>query len=150
MSLSRVVLGVAGLGLMAYAAFGLVTAAGAEPVRQALFMLALLVAHDFVLIPATVALGLVAVRMVPAWARAPTQTALIVTVTLVVVAIPLIVKGRGFADNPSLLPLDYRRGLLIAIGATWLVAATIALWTRHRRRVDRSGAGIPEPYRDDR
>jgi hypothetical protein len=130
----RVLLGGAGLGLMAYAAYGLVTDVGTEPVRQVAFLLGLVIAHDFVLIPAAIAVGLVAVRIVPWWARAATQGALITTLALTVVSIPLLVKGRGFADNPSLLPLDYRRGLLVAIGVTWVVAAAVAVWRRQRAR----------------
>ena len=50
MSAARVVLGVAGLGLMAYAAYGLVGGQGI-PGRQVLVAAALVVGHETILMP---------------------------------------------------------------------------------------------------
>ena len=127
-------LGIAGTGLMAYAVFGMVTTNGQNLGRQLVFMLGAVVAHDFVVIPLAIVGGAVASRVVPGWARAPVHAALLTTLALTVVAIPFMVKSGTFPDNPSLLPLDYRRGLLIAVGVVWLVALTAALWRRPRRR----------------
>jgi hypothetical protein len=129
-----VLLGVAGLGLIGYGAYGLVTAPGTDPGPQALAMLAFVLGHDLVLIPVATVGGLLALRVAPPWARAPAQAALLVTLALTVVAVPFLVKAGSFPENPSLLPLDYRRGLLIAAGVTWLVAAGVALGIRHRSR----------------
>jgi hypothetical protein len=146
MTPTRILLGAAGLGLMAYALVGIVTGPGTDPVRQALFMVALVLGHEGILIPVALAFGWAAVRFVPAWARPAAQAALVVTLTLTVVALPFIVNAGRFPDNPSLLPLDYRRGLLVAIAVTWLVAAaaavTVSRWRDHRtspRRRDPDG-----------
>jgi hypothetical protein len=135
MTLSRVLLGVAGLGLMAYALVGIATGPGTDPLHQALFMAALVLGHEGILIPATLAFGWVTARFVPPWARTAARAALVVSLTLTAVAIPFIVESGRFPDNPSLLPLDYRRGLLVAIGVSWLVAGAVAI---ARRRAYRS------------
>jgi hypothetical protein len=129
---TRVLLGVAGLGLMAYALVGIVTGPGSDPAHQALFMAALVLGHEGILIPASLAAGWATARFVPAWARTAARAALVVSLSLTVVAIPFIVNAGKFPDNPSLLPLDYRRGLLMGIGVTWLVAAIAVVATRSR------------------
>jgi hypothetical protein len=129
-----VLLGIAGIGLIAYALFGMVTTNGDNLGRQAVFMLAAVLAHDFVVIPLAIVGGALASRVVPGWARAPVHAALLTTLALTVVAIPFMVKSGTFPDNPSLLPLNYRRGLLITIGVVWLVALSTALWRRPRQR----------------
>ncbi|HKD96599.1 MAG TPA: hypothetical protein VKB69_03255 [Micromonosporaceae bacterium] len=132
MRTARVLLGLAGAGLLAYGAYGLVAGPDTDPGRQSLWMLAAVVGHDFVLIPLAIGVGWLATRLVPVWARGAANAALLVTLALGVVAVPFIVKAGTFPDNPSLLPLDYGRGLLVALGATWLAAAVAALVNRHR------------------
>jgi hypothetical protein len=134
MSAVRAILGFAGLGLMAYAAYGLVTADG-MPTRQVLFAAALVVGHEGILMPLAIGVGWVALRVVPPWARAAAQVALVVTLALTIVAVPMIVLAGSFPDLPSLLPRDYRRGLLIAVGITWLVALASAVVNRRRSRL---------------
>ncbi|MDT5040547.1 MAG: hypothetical protein QOE51_1532, partial [Actinoplanes sp.] len=71
------------------------------------------------------------------------RAALIVTLAVTVVAFPLVL-GRGrSADNPSLLPLHYGRGLLEIYGIIWATAGAALLmrsWRERRRR--------PPPVRD--
>lgn len=141
MRLWRLVLGVVGLGLVAYAAYGLVAAYGGGISRPLLFAAVLVIAHETVLMPAVVVVGWLAVRVVPPWSRAAVQVALVVTLALTIVAIPMIVLAGTFPDLPSLLPRDYRRGLLIAVGVTWLVAAAAALANRWRRTGSAGGRG---------
>jgi hypothetical protein len=138
MSAPRAVLGVAGLGLMAYSAYGLVVDTGV-PGRQALVAAALIIGHEAIIMPTVIIIGLVAVRIVPRWARSAAQVALVVTLALIIISIPLLAFAGTFPDLPSLLPRDYWRGLLIAVGATWLLAAAVALTKRGRAR--RSDAG---------
>jgi hypothetical protein len=140
----RILLGVAGLGVLAYGAYGLVTAPGTHPGRQILFMAALVLGHEGLLMPMALAGGWVAVRVVPPWARPAAQGALVVSLALTVIAIPFIVNAGRFPDNPTLLPLNYRRGLLVAIGVTWLVAAAVAAGSWWRARG--SDAGRPDPH----
>lgn len=135
----RGILGVAGLGLMGYAAYGLFAAYGADLGRPVLFAAALLIGHEAVLMPAVIGAGWLVVRAGPPWARAAGQGALAVTLALTIIAIPMLVNAGTFPDNPSLLPRDYGRGLLIAVGVTWLAAAAVAVatrqrWNRHNRR----------------
>jgi hypothetical protein len=130
---SRAVLGVAGLGLMAYGAYGLVVDTGV-PGQQALVAAALVIGHEGIIMPTVIVVGLVAVRIVPRWARSAVQVALVVTLALVIVSIPLLAFAGASPDLPSLLPRDYRRGLLIAVAATWLIAAAVALGSRLRAR----------------
>jgi hypothetical protein len=140
MTAVRAVIGIAGLGLMAYAAYGLVAAQGL-PGRQVLAAAALVVGHEAILMPLAIGIGLVAVRVVPPWARAAAQVALVVTLALAIVAIPLLALAGTFPDLPSLLPRDYRRGLIVAVAAIWLVAAAFAVGSRRRHRRSAGDSG---------
>jgi hypothetical protein len=130
---ARLLLGIAGTGLMAYAIVGTLTDPLAHPVEQFGALLVLVLLHDGLVVPVALVAGWLTVRCLPAWARGPVQGGLLAAAALTVVAIPFLVNADRHPDNPSLLPLDYRQGLAIAIGACWLVAAAVT-WARWRRR----------------
>lgn len=91
--------------------------------------------HDVLIAPVVIIIGALLTRLVPGWIRPYLQSGLIVTAALVVVALPML-SGRGYQPkNPSALPLDYGRGVLLAITVTWAVVALVAAgsWIVRRR-----------------
>lgn len=92
-----------------------------------LFLIGVLVAHDGFLLPLTIGVGAVAGRFVPLKLRGFVGSALVASLAVTIVALPLVL-GRGrIADNPSLLPLHYGRGLLEVYAVIWLTAAVAAV-----------------------
>ncbi|MFF5981730.1 hypothetical protein ACFY78_23070 [Streptomyces olindensis] len=93
------------------------------------------VLHDLVIAPLVLLAGLLLVR---GGARGTVRGALLVMGALTAVALPVLLRP-GRPANASVLPLDYGRNWLIALGA---VAAVAALWSavrglgRARRRPD--------------
>jgi hypothetical protein len=141
-----VLLGAVGIALVGYAAVGAAGTADIRPGRQALFLLAVLVAHDAVLMPAFLLAGYLVGRHVPASWRASVQGGLIATAALGLVALPLVL-GYGYRpDNPSALPRDYGRGLLVTLAVVWGITVAVRLarqgWVRVRRH---RAAGMPDP-----
>jgi hypothetical protein len=138
---TRALLVVAGGAVLAFGIGGLlVTAADTHPVNFATFLFGGLLAHDAVAAPVAAVVSVVLVRSVPARVRPAVMGALFVSVSLVLVAIP-VVKGAGRnPNNLSILPSHhYGRDLLLCIAAVWLLAGARAALSAHgdreRRRV---------------
>lgn len=136
----RCLLGI-GAAVMAYAVVG----ALADPDVKfgALFFLAgALVVHDGLLLPLTIGAGILLGRVLPRRVLPQVRAAFVVSLAVTVVAFPLVL-GRGrAADNPSLLPLHYGRGLLEVLAVVWATAAASAAvraWREHRRAAPPAG-----------
>lgn len=126
----RVTVGAMGVALMGVGALLLVEAGD---VRDVLVWLAgAVVLHDAVVAPVVLLTGLLLVR---GGARGPVRGGLLVAGALTAVALPVLLRP-GRTANPSVLPLDYPRNWLIALGA---VAAVTALWAVGRRFGRRRG-----------
>jgi hypothetical protein len=98
-----------------------------------IFLVAVLVVHDALLLPLSIGVGVLIGRIVPPRLRTPVRVAAVVSLAVTVVALPLVL-GRGrVPDNPSILPLNYGRGLLVVYAAVWATAAGFAV-ARHRPR----------------
>jgi hypothetical protein len=78
------------------------------------------VVHDLLLAPMFVAVGL-ATRRLSDVARTPVRLALAASALLTVLTWPLVRGWGRRAANPSALPLDYGRNLLVPIGVVWTV-----------------------------
>lgn len=88
-----------------------------KPLVLARWMVGLTVAHDLVLAPLVLLAG-VGTRRRP-WLAG----GLLVSGVVALVAFP-VVRGYGrLPGNPSLLPRDYTRGLLLTLGVVWLGTA---------------------------
>lgn len=97
-------------------------------------------AHDLILVPAVLLVGVLVARFVPAEVRAPVQGGLIVTGVIVLFAFPFV-RGYGIKpDNPTILPQDYGRGLIIVLGVVWAVTAAVTIG---RRRSHRASSAAP-------
>ena len=118
-----------GAVVMGYAILGAATDPGLKPGGVVLFLAAVLVGHDAVLLPVTIAVGALLGRFVPSWTRPSIRAAAIVSLAVGVVALPLVLGYGRSADNPSVLPLAYGRGLtffLVAVWAAALISAVVA------------------------
>lgn len=133
MRATRVALGLAGLALAGYGIVGAVTDPGEHLWSHALFLVGVLVAHDLVVLPVAIGVGWLLARYVPAWARATVQGGLFASAVITVVAFPFVLGAGRTPDNPSRLPLNYGRGLLIVLAAIWLTVAGLLLLARRRR-----------------
>ncbi|CAN5505632.1 glycoside hydrolase family 15 protein [soil metagenome] len=107
-------------------------AADTLPGRWAVLFLGSALVHDLLFAPLVVLLGLLVARARPAWARPYLQGALICTGALLLFAFPFV-RGYGRQSaNPSILPLDYAKGLVIALAVVWATAIGLALVRRWR------------------
>ncbi len=122
----RLVLAGLGVAAMGYALWMALASPDLTPTRNATFLLLIVVLHDGLLLPLFLVAGLLVHRLVPPRPRAIVQAALIVTASVTLVALPLVLGYGRTADNPSALPLDYGRGLLLTLVVIWLAAAVAA------------------------
>jgi hypothetical protein len=123
---------------MALSAYGLVGLLGEPRIGDSMswlwYFAGGLLVHDLLWAP-LVALGsLVFVRAVPARVRAVLQGALIVTATVLLIGYPALNGGGRLPDNPSILPLDYSRNLVIVLSVVWAVTAVLILRAALSRR----------------
>jgi hypothetical protein len=112
--------------------------AGGVPLGELRFGLAVLLGHDALLAPVAIGVGALVARWVPGRARAYVQAGLLVSAVVTLVALPFVIGAGRQPDEPSSLPLDYGRGLLVALAAVWVgvgaMAAVRTLLSRIRRR----------------
>lgn len=126
----------AGGAIVAFGLVGLLTAEGNGLSTFVPWFAGGALALDLLVVPLAAALGALGRRVVPTVAWPPVRAALVATGTLVVFAAPLVADLGGRPDNASLRPRAYGSGLLLALGACWLLAlaATAARVAVRRRR----------------
>jgi hypothetical protein len=131
----RWLFGIGGL-VMAYAVIGALTDPDVK-FGALLFLAGVLILHDGILLPLTIGVGVLVGRYAPQRLRTLIRAALVVSLAVTIVAFPLVL-GRGrAADNPSLLPLHYGRGLLGIYAVIWVTAGAALVtrsWRERRRR----------------
>ncbi|MFK0292885.1 hypothetical protein ACIQU6_20760 [Streptomyces sp. NPDC090442] len=131
MKVARLVMGVVGAALSGVGVWLLL-----GDVRELAGVVAWLggavVLHDAVVAPLVLVVGFVVAR---GGARGPVRGALIVAGALTVVALPVLLRP-GASANPSVLPLDYPRNWVIAVGGVVVVTTllVVARWIVRRRR----------------
>jgi hypothetical protein len=129
-----------GLGLagIAYAVVGILTDDGTSPVHQGLFLAGLIVVHDGILLPLVIGVGALTVRYLPVRVRPPVQLGLYASLVVCILALPFVIGAGRDPANPSILPLNYARGLWLVLGVIWVAAASWAVarcwpaWTSRR------------------
>lgn len=133
----RLLLGAGGVALASVGGWVLLFDLSREtPRRLVVWLAGAVVVHDLLLAPAVLLLGL-AVRRLPG--RAALRGALLAGGCATLIALPPLLRP-GEHPNPTVLPLDYQRNLLIVLlavaGATLATAAAgpakRALRRRHR------------------
>jgi len=100
------------------------------------------VAHDLVLAPIVIALGVLGSGRLPPRARAPVAVAVVLWGGLTLYAIPFLGRFGAEATNPTLLDRPYRLSWLIGMAAI-AVAVVAASWLRRRRVAARSNTRSP-------
>jgi len=135
-ALRRVLIGLGAL-VMAYAGYGILTDADVNPVGVAVFLAAVLVVDDGVVLPVVIAVGAVIGRLVPSRDRATVRVAALCTAAVTAVALPLVLGYGQSADNPSALPLRYGRGLIVVLAAIWIGGLVVIAVRRIRKHLER-------------
>jgi len=122
-----------GVPVIAYGVRGvLVDAADTHPGELARWLVGLAVVNDLLVLPAAMAVGLLARRWTPAPAWPAVRAGLLVTSVLAAVAWPLI-RGYGTdPNNPSLFPRNYATGLAAALAVVWATVLVITVVARRR------------------
>lgn len=123
-----------GGGVMAVAVTGALLDDDTRPVGHLLFLAGVIVAHDAVLLPLAIGVGVLIGRYVPVGSRTAVRVAAFVTATLLVVAVPLVLGDGRPADLPSALPRNYGRGLVILLVLIWTTALVVPVLRRAARR----------------
>ncbi|MEU3751674.1 hypothetical protein AB0H17_02745 [Streptomyces olivoreticuli] len=134
----RISAGALGLALMAAGVWALLFGADAQdPWVVAKWLLGVLVVHDGLVVPLTLAVGF-AVSRVPV--RGVVRGTLLVAAALTAVAGPVLLRP-GPVQNPTVLPLDYGRNWVLLVVLTAGVGVLAGLAVKWRRRDRSSGPG---------
>ncbi len=99
-----------------------------DPPGWALFLVKPNLAHDFLLVPMVLSIGVVVARVVPARIRAPIQAGLICSGIVALFAYPFVRRYGASTSNPTILPQDHTRGLLIVSAGVWSVTLALVVW----------------------
>lgn len=101
------------------------------------------IAHDALLAPAVLLVGLACRRLVPPVWRAPVQGALIASGSVLIVAASPLRQTAEPTGNPTIQPLDYTTATLTVLAAVWGGALLWGLWRVRSWR----GAAAPDGRR---
>lgn len=113
----RLPLGIAGIALLSFGAFRLLTEVPADMlVVLAIWLVAAVVIHDGVVSPLVIGVGWVLARVFQPRSRRYVQFALIVVALVTVVAIPLIYREDTQARAESMLLQNYLGNLTLLVG----------------------------------
>ena len=123
---TRIALGALGVLAGVYGGW-LVLSRGHDLLNLVLWLAAGVVLHDGVLALVVLAVGTVAVRLLPRAARGPAVVGAVVLGTVTLVAVPVLGRFGARSDNPTLLDRDYTVGWLVfaALVAVGVVTATL-------------------------
>jgi hypothetical protein len=135
----RVLLLLAGLWLAWYGVSLLLKMSTTDLESVALWSLGGIVLHDVVFAPACAVAGLTARKLLPATSWVPLACGAACTVTLLLIAVPVIGREHAVTDNLSVLDRPYAWGLVAALAVVWGVVGLIlirrsGLFRIHRRR----------------
>ncbi len=94
-----------------------------RPANLAKFVVGGALLHDLIVAPVAILAGVMVVRAVPRRVRGPVQAALVVSAIVALFSWPLVRAYGLAANNPTSLPHNYGRNLLVVLGLVWAVAA---------------------------
>ncbi len=123
----------AGWGVMAFGLRGILQhSIDTRPASLARFVVGGALLHDLVVAPVVIVVGVLVARAVPRRGRAVVQAALVVSGIVALFSYPLVRAYGLAANNPTSLPYNYGRNLLVVLGLVW-AAAALAVFVRMRR-----------------
>jgi hypothetical protein len=133
-----------GLAAGGYGLVGLLTAGPRVPLRSVLiWFVGSALLHDLIIAPVWIGLGWLAHRVLPRAARAPAMIGVAVSGLVSLVALPFVLGYGADPNNPSFLPRDYGRNLLLVDGAVLVAAAMWAAVATVRARRSPPAEGPP-------
>lgn len=115
----RLLLAVAGLSLGGYGALLVWENPPVIIVRILVWALVAVVVHDFIFAPLCAAAGWVGHRLIPASSRSPIAVAVLCSVVLLLLAVPVYSRPGMRPDNMTVLDRDYPLGLAVSLGVVW-------------------------------
>ena len=130
----------AGWAVMAVAVFGLFRDPElGSSTSWVTWILGAAILHDAVVLPIVVGMGWMLGRVLPPAWRTPVRAALVVGAIVSLAVFPIAFRYGARPDNPSILPLDVGRNLLVllAVLALAAVVAGSVNTVRARRRTQR-------------
>jgi hypothetical protein len=135
---TRVLLAVTGLALLAYGAvltWEFAASRTVNAVQGAAWFIGGPLVHDGIVAPVVGLTGLALTRIVPRPWRTPVITGVVVSGVLALVAVPLLWRPYGTAVNPGLHDRDYGTGLTVALATVWaaVIVAGVIRQTRATR-----------------
>ena len=126
---------IVGWGIILFGVGGaLVDARFTHPRSMAIWIVGVLIAHDFVLAPLVFAVGKGLRRVASGADRRLLQACLFLFGIFVLVSIPVLGRFGQRPDNPTLLPRDYAVGLIVSLGVVWAGTTAVFLVIGRRRR----------------
>ena len=139
-----------GAPIVVWAAMGFQRAVGTEEPNALRWFVGGALALDLAVVPVAAMVGWVVRRLVPAWAWPAARAALIASAAMIAYAWPLVLGEAGPTDNKTVRPRDYQSGIIVALGATWLAAAALAMISHRRSTRSRARTGWNRlRHRDD-
>ena len=129
---TRVAIGTLGVLVGAYGGW-LVLSRGHDLLNLGLWLAAGVVLHDGVLALVVLAVGTVAVRLLPQAAKAPAVVGFVVLGSVTLLAVPVLGRFGARSDNPTLLDRDYTVGWLVLAGLVLVGVVTASLVGSRRR-----------------
>ncbi len=135
----RILVGIVGLAALAYGGLLLVRRISIDVFDSGVWLAGGVVAHDLVLAPLVIGLGLLVLPRLPVVARAPVTVGTVVLASVTLVAVPVLGRFGASPGNPTLLDRDYVTGWLVLAALTTLgVAAAIVVRSRRSVATHRS------------
>ena len=128
----RLLLGALGVLMGLYGGW-LVLSRGHDLPNLVLWLAAGVVLHDGVLALVVLAVGAVAVRLLPRPANAPAVVGFVVLGSVTLLAVPVLGRFGARPDNPTLLDRDYTVGWLVLAGLVVAAVVTASLVGSRRR-----------------
>jgi hypothetical protein len=120
-----------GLLAMGYAVAGALTDPDVQPIGVVIFLVAVLVAHDGILLPAMIGLGALIGRLPD---PAPVRIAAVTSAAVALVGVPFLIGSAGVPASR----------LLLVLGLVWAGALVVTLVRRNRKGSESSS---PAPDR---
>lgn len=119
MNAARVILVAVGVAVGAYGVLLVADNSTEVIIRIVVWALIGVLLHDAVFAPVCVALGFAGRRLLPHKWWTPVLVAALLTVVLVLLAIPVYNKPGQHLDNLTVLDRDYQAGFWIALAVVW-------------------------------
>jgi hypothetical protein len=130
MTATRLLLAAIGIGLGGYGALLLWENPPVIIARILAWALVAVIVHDFVFAPLCAAAGWAGHRLIPAGSRSPIAVAVLCSVVLVLLAVPVFGRPGMRPDNMTVLDRNYPLGLSVSLAVVWLSVLVYQLFVR--------------------